>query len=544
MLRSFLLVCLLLSFTSQGWSSEMPGSTNPADVAAGKRIYIDGILPNGHPLQAIRAGGANLEGKEAACVNCHRRSGLGSLEGQIIIPPIIGKYLFNSLEKNVKDLNLPHVYATRVKRSPYTEKTVARALRDGIDSDGRRLNYLMPHFKLDDASVRDLIDYLVHLTNKPEPGVDNNYLHFATIITPDADPVAAKAMVQVMLKFIQDKNSFIRGGTRPLISTSRAIEYRVTRRWGLYVWKLHGAPDTWEKQLHDKLQAEPAFAVISGLAGKTWAPVHKFCQDEKIPCMFPNVELPVNRESDFYSMYFSKGVLLDADLIAHDIKAHQAAFKPARIIQVYRHGDIGVAAARALQKRKEVTGITFVNRELPAKASGRALHKALVAGAHDLLVLWLRPDDVKNLPAKAARHVYLSGTMNDLENAPLPAAWRAHTELAYPADLPFQRRIRLYYPLSWFRIRHIKLVNERVQTDTYLACGIVSEVLHSMLDSFVRDYLLERTEGMLSHRLITGYYPRLSLAIGQRFASKGGYLVHFTGPKGKQIKADSDWVIP
>ena len=126
----------------------------------------------------------------------------------------------------------------------------------------------------------------------------------------------------------------------------------------------------------------------------------------------------------------------------------------------------------------------------------------------------------------------------------MPAAWRPHTEIAYPVDLPNQRRIRLYYPLGWFKVRHIKVVNERVQTDTYLACGIVSEILNDMLDSFVRDYLLERTEGMLSHRLITGYYPRLSLAIGQRFASKGGYLVHFTEPKGEKIKADTDWLIP
>lgn len=544
MLRSLLLVCSFFIFINLCWSSQAPGSMNPAAIAAGKRIYIEGILPNGKPLQAERFGGANLQGKDAACVNCHRRSGLGSIEGQIIIPPIIGKYLFNSYEKNVKDMSLPHVYATRVKRSPYTEKTVARALRTGIDSDGRQLNYLMPHFKLDDASVSDLIDYLVQLTNKPVPGADNVYLHFATIITPDADPKVADAMVEVMHKFIKDKNAFIRGGERPLVSTSRAIEYRVTRRWGLYVWKLHGAPNTWEKQLQDKLKKQPAFAVISGLGGKTWAPVHKFCQDAEIPCMFPNVELPVDKESDFYSMYFSKGVLLDAELIAHDIKAHLAAFKPAHIIQVYRHGDIGAAAAGDLQKRKDLTGLHFVNRELPAKGSVKALHKALTAGAHDVLVLWLRPDDVKHLSAKAARHAYLSGTMSDLENAPLPAAWRTHTEIAYPVDLPFQRRIRMYYPLSWFRIRHIKVINERVQSDTYLACGIVSEVLHSMLDSFVRDYLLERTEGMLSHRLVTGYYPRLSLAIGQRFASKGGYLVHFTQPNGKQIKADTDWVIP
>jgi hypothetical protein len=34
------------------------------------------------------------------------------------------------------------------------------------------------------------------------------------------------------------------------------------------------------------------------------------------------------------------------------------------------------------------------------------------------------------------------------------------------------------------------------------------------------------------------------LAPGQRFASKGGYLVRFTGPSGIQIAPTSDWVVP
>jgi hypothetical protein len=34
------------------------------------------------------------------------------------------------------------------------------------------------------------------------------------------------------------------------------------------------------------------------------------------------------------------------------------------------------------------------------------------------------------------------------------------------------------------------------------------------------------------------------LASGQRFASKGGYLVRITGPVGTPIAAASDWIVP
>jgi hypothetical protein len=65
-----------------------------------------------------------------------------------------------------------------------------------------------------------------------------------------------------------------------------------------------------------------------------------------------------------------------------------------------------------------------------------------------------------------------------------------------------------------------------------------------MLDSFVREFLVERVEVMLSHRLVNGYYPRLGLAPGQRFASKGGYLVRFAQPAGTQVAPDSGWLVP
>jgi hypothetical protein len=161
-------------------------------------------------------------------------------------------------------------------------------------------------------------------------------------------------------------------------------------------------------------------------------------------------------------------------------------------------------------------------------------------------VLWLRPKDLTALPEQpvAAASVSVSGLMGGLDAAPLPPAWRASTYMAYPVDLPARRRIRLDYPLGWFHIRQIPLVAPQVQADTYLACGLLAETLSHMADTFVRDYLIERLEGMVEHRVITGYYPRLTLAPRQRFASKGGYLVHFGEPQGAGVIADSDWIVP
>jgi len=184
---------------------------------------------------------------------------------------------------------------------------------------------------------------------------------------------------------------------------------------------------------------------------------------------------------------------------------------------------------------------------LKAHASTGDLASALrEVSSTDALVLWLRPEDLRSLqsaPMKTAR-VWMSGEMGGLEQAPLPASWRAAARMAYPVDLPGLRVVRVDYALSWFRIRKIPLVAQQVQADTYLACGLVSETLNHIVDAFVRDYLIERVEMALDHRVLTGYYPRLTLAPGQRFASKGGYIVRFTDPQGPKVTALGEWITP
>src|SRR4029077_9556127 len=141
--------------------------------------------------------------------------------------------------------------------------------------------------------------------------------------------------------------------------------FRVTRRWQLHVWELSGAADTWEAQLAAHLAKEPVFAVISGIGGRSWAPVHRFCEGAGLPCLMPNVDLPDAAPDDFYTVYFSRGVLLEAELIAHDLAARSQ--KAQRIGLLFRAGDIGEQAAAAFSAAMSASGATVVSRRLPAR---------------------------------------------------------------------------------------------------------------------------------------------------------------------------------
>src|SRR5882672_901859 len=167
-------------------------------ASVGEAIYRRGVLPSGKPLEGDHRNGTRRQGADAACINCHRRSGLGEIQGRTSIPPITGRYLTHARAKSLEDLDLPYVDAVRLDRDPYTDATIARAIRASLNSEGKPLNDLMPRFALGNEDMAALIGYLKSLDPHRVPGVTDTVLHFATIITPDADPVKRQGMLDVL----------------------------------------------------------------------------------------------------------------------------------------------------------------------------------------------------------------------------------------------------------------------------------------------------------------------------------------------------------
>jgi hypothetical protein len=526
--------------------SASAGATKPPATFAGEKLYREGKLPSSNPLHGTRAAGGSIEGGAAACVNCHRPSGLGTTEGQIVIPPVTAKYLFRARARESPAMETDHNRAAAPQRGPYTDVTLARAIREGIGPDGRAFDYLMPRYKLDDDVMASLIAYLRALSSGRVPGVTLDAIHFATIVTPDSDPLKRQATLDVLEHFFAAKNKLNQSRT-PLGQNLPRIAVRDRRSWRLHVWELTGDPASWKAQLQTRLAHEPVFAVISGVGSKDWTPIHSFCQEEAVPCLLPNVDLPVVKESDFYNVYYSRGVLLEADLMAHQLQIQKEKDGLGRITQVYRTGNIGAEASRKLNEDVEKIGVQTVSHPLrPGDSLQSVADLVKNLGPRDAVVLWLSPEDLKALPADAhpASQLYLSGLMGGLENSPVSGVWRDNAYMTYPFELPAKRSVLLNYPLGWFRIQHIPIVAERTLVDTYVTCEALSENMNSMGDDIVRDYLVERFEMMLSSRTINGYYSRLALAAGQRFASKGGYIVRFSGPGTNKLSAASDWIVP
>ncbi len=71
----------------------------------------------------------------------------------------------------------------------------------------------------------------------------------------------------------------------------------------------------------------------------------------------------------------------------------------------------------------------------------------------------------------------------------------------------------------------------------------LGEGMMHIIGNFSQDYLLEKVEHRVTGNNTPSLFSRVSLAPGQRFASKGSYIVK---PKvsSDDVEAVSDWIIP
>ena len=580
-----------------------PSLVSAADeLEIGRRIYLEGLLSSGKPLTGMRFDGVVVSGAQAACVSCHRNSGMGAVEGDVLVPPITGKFLFAGDEVKVATMDQRRRKSFNQARDPYTEISLATAVRNGHDANGQQMKVVMPHYALNDADMRSLTAYLKQLSTQWSPGVTDGSIRFATVVAPGVDAARRKALLDTLRSAIAQKNGSTAPGRRHMVSPAEMMMHS-ERNWILDVWDLQGEPDTWTAQLSEKYQQQPVFALISGLSETTWEPVHEFCSREQLPCWFPSIDLPVANEA-FYSVYFSRGVALEAEVLANYLLEPSAA-KPQRLIQVYRDNVVGRGAAHALTQALAASGIAVEDRRMQDGKNEQIETLRLTLAnlsKKDAIMFWLPSADLQLLDGidpGAAGSMYFSGELGGIKDSAFPQAWKAKARLVYPYELPERREANLAFFHSWLKLRRLPLVDEKLQSEAYFALTFLSDSLAEMLQNVHRDYLLERAEDMLGKRetskaeeeartreylgrpgdltrkygtarlqpetrdlLITGnqempattgemsrregttIYPRLSLAQKQRFASKGAYIVRFDGTNGNTLVAESDWIIP
>ncbi len=299
-------------------------SISGARRLVGERFYRRGILASGLPAEALLADGSMVPATGLPCVSCHQRSGFGSSEGGVSPPPIT--WLSLTLPRD-PDVRSPYLSRSREgeARPGYDADRFALAVRNGIDPSGRRLDAVMPRYDVDDETLAALIRHLEGLTPHAVPGIDEEEIHFATVIGPAVPADLERQMLSVLDGFAGAKNAESRNETA---RARRGVFYQDTRneahrRWVIHPWRLHGSPESWPAQLELLLQQRPVFALISGLTRDTYSPVDGFCLRHSIPCILPNSDLPPDDPSEGQTIWISHGFRQEASLLVSDLRAAQ-----------------------------------------------------------------------------------------------------------------------------------------------------------------------------------------------------------------------------
>lgn len=511
-------------------------------IAQGQRIYREGIGVSGEPLKAMAAAQSMLSGPSVACATCHRRSGHGASEGPFTIRPITAPALFQEQTQVITNPRIKAQLGTR-QRAPYTEALLARAIRAGVDAGGQPLSPVMPRYALAEADMKAISAYLATLSDKSSPGVDEEDIHFATVIQPDVPHQQRRAMLDIMQAFVQDKNSNTRSDDRRREAGVMRM-YRAHRRWVLHVWELKGPGESWGGQMEAYYREQPVFALVGGLGTTSWQPIHAFAERHEIPGLFPQVELPVVGGDNQYTLYFSRGVTLDAEALGKFL-LKQPSEKPLKLVQVFRDDALGQVASAAF--RRAVGGRAVVDDLVLEGTPDASMLRSAVSAQPDAWVLWLHANDarsVSTLVSRPSAPVYLSQAALG-EPLPVDAAnWAQDVRLVYPSDLPPRHAARLLRTKIWLHNKNIPITDEAIQINTQFAMTILSDAVGHIMDSFSRDYLVELVEHIVPLTPSPSMYPNVSLAPGQRFAAKGRTVVQLMDDPKVPLKALSEWLVP
>lgn len=535
------------------------------DAKLGERIYREGVLPGGGPVRATVQGDIEVEGTQFNCATCHRRSGFGSSEGAAFVPPVTNSFLYR--EKYPRGAELyrrlfqevqPRRFRARVRdprtRPAYTNETLVAALTEGLDPTGRELDPLMPRYRLSNDDAGHLIAYLKSLASSPVPGVSRSAIHFATVVTEGVEPEKRRAMLDVMDAYLRWKNADTRRLLRRPVRAESYQEdfYGTYREWVLHVWELKGPAETWPAQLDALYRQQPVFALLGGIGEGDWQPVHDFCERSEVPCLFPQTALPVVSHEGAYNLYLTKGLTVEAEALARHLRGGAGAAGATRIVQVYRNKGGGLVLARAFGRELRARGSSDVRERVirgAQKLTPDFWKNVLEGERPSALVLWLGDEDLETLDSAqtsmaTVRQIYLSyGLLKESPPRSLKSL-RDKVYLTYPYALPQAETPHVYRVRAWLRSRGAKALHERIQLNTYFVLAVADHSLMKLAGNFSRDYFVETIEHETESALNPGVFPRLSLGPGQRFASKGSYIVKLSDGAQGGLEPASGWIIP
>lgn len=483
-----------------GWAGMVAGLELSPEEAAGKRLYLEGTGAGGAEI-FVRIGPADtpMPSSVGSCAGCHGSDGRGGREGGLRPPDITWRHL-----------TTPHEQGRDRRRPGYNAATFARALTEGLDPAGRRLNPAMPRFVMSQRDMANLTAYIKQLEEDLDPGLYADVVRLGTLLPASGPLMEAGQTIAALLR-----------GAIDGINASGGIH---GRRLELVIADPGADQATAEVALRDLLELQDVFALVAPLAPALDGRFGELLDAQQVPLVGPLLQLegesgsalifnplPGMREQMFALGDFAADSLNLRDpqvLIAHPLEMRQQEIA-------------GALAARLRARGWSRVGL------FPYGPGGQASVDTRASGLQAVFFLG---------PSTAL--VGLGTALHDSGAVPYlfaTAEQAGSAALRLPKE--FTERLFLAYPFlvdDWTPVgseallaarRHSGL-NERhgaLQVSAYSALSVLAEGLKRSGRDASRAKLLAALESL--HAFRTGLTPKLGFGPGRRVGAPGAHIV-------------------
>ncbi|CAD5379472.1 ABC transporter substrate-binding protein [Pseudomonas sp. OF001] len=516
-IRALLLGVLL------GWAGMAVALQLTPEEAAGRQIYLHGTSASADALIHARIGaaGTSMPAAVVPCASCHGSDGRGRREGGVRPPDITWRRL-----------SAPYgqVLPSGRRHPAYDEAAFARALVEGRDPAGNRLDPAMPRFVMSQRDMANLTAYIKRIEEDRDPGLHEDVVRIGTLL-PARGPLASLGWTV---------EAVLRGAIGGINETGGVHG----RRLELVIADPGADRSSAEAALRELIERRDVFALVAPLAPVLEGHYGELLAPAGVPLIGPLVQFADGADSRFV---FEPLPGLREQLFALAAYADdQLGMGEGQTLIAYpdepRHRELAEMLAGHLQQRgwRKVGLMRYggapasLDRPLAGELAAvffLGLPEAFVALATTL-------DEAGQAPLLFASSNQVAGSALGI-----PASFSGRLFLAYPF-LPGDWTPSGSAALQAVRRRGgLNGQHAALQVSTYSAALVLVEGLKRAGRDASREKLLTALENL--HAFQTGVTPELGFGPGRRIGAPGAHIVtvdlqrKLFRPTGRYLKVET-----
>ncbi|OJH41599.1 hypothetical protein BON30_08295 [Cystobacter ferrugineus] len=473
---------------------------------AGRKIYLEGESPTGREISAEIGAGARLPGSAVPCANCHGEEGRGRPEGGLLPPEITWSQLTRPYG---------HHHPNGRRHASFSDKSVARAVAEGLDPDGNRLDPAMPRYSMSAEDMASLMAYLQHLEAQGDPGLTESEIRLGVVLpTHGRLGEAGRAMAGLLKAYCDALNAS--GGIHG-------------RRLELVLAEYDSDLGTGLASARELLARGSVFALLSGLVPGAERELAALAEQERIPLIGPMTPWTWEGEPPGRQVFFTLSGVGEQVQVLAEYAARELHKQGPRVAIIHPEQAGLTEAARAARGRFRAHGWEQVEVLRYERGSFDSEVAARLKRSGTRVVLFLgNEEELAGLMGKAralgwAPYLLLSGTLSARAAAQAPAFLDGHLFLAY-SSLPSDEKPEAVESFNRLRAGVHAWERHRVpQVSAYTAAAVLTEALRRTGRQLSRARLLSHMEKLYAFE--PGLVPPVSYGPERRVGARGAYVV-------------------